>query len=269
MKKLLTVGMLIVLGAVPSFGQWAVFDIVNLQQSIINYAALTEQISRQATQISNQVQQIRQLDTQIQRLGDMATIRNLIGFPEFRADLSLPTQIKTWADRLARVDGVGIFGDTRSGIFQAVNSQFLDFDGTPVSRDPRKFKESHDMVVSVDQFKVVQSDVYLRRERLKTAVAQTSEAMRNAPTVAEQQKHEAVLNAQYGQLRAIDAEVAMMAADVQVKAAEAAAMNAAQSQAESEAHRELSHQEANKVSTSFKPIYDCLLQYVTERRLAP
>ncbi len=125
------------------------------------------------------------------------------------------------------------------------------------------------MVVSVDQFKAVQSDVYVRRERLKTAIAQTSEAMRNAPTVAEQQKHEAVLNAQYGQMRTIDAEVAMMAADVQVKVAESAAMSAAQTQAEAEAHRELSQQEAKKVSTTFKPNYECLLQYVSERRLAP
>lgn len=269
MKMLSTIVVMVTLGGVPSFGQWAVFDVVNLQQSIVNYAALTEQISRQATQISNQVQQIKQLDTQIQRWGDMASIRNLIGFPEFRADLNLPTQVKTWTDRLARVDGTGLFGDTRSGIFRGVSSQFNDFAGASVTRDPQNFKGAHDMVVSVDQFKAVQSDVYVRRERLKAAIAQTSEAMRNASTVAEQQKHEAILNAQYGQMRTIDAEVAMMAADVQVKVAESAAMSAAQTQAEAEAHRELSQQEAKKVSTTFKPNYECLLQYVSERRLAP
>jgi type IV secretion system protein TrbJ len=269
MKQLFTLIFLGVAGTVPALAQWAVFDVPNLTQSIANYGALTEQIAKQATQISNQVQQIRQFETQLQRMGDMASVRSLVGFPEFRADLNLPTQVKKWADGLARVDGRGLFGDTRGGIFPQINVQFPDFDGVRIDRDPQVFKQSHDIVVTVDEFKTVQSDVYTRREDLKRAIARTSEALQAATTEAEEQKLQAVLAAQYGQLSAVDAEVALSAAQVQVKEAEATAMNNAQADADAEARRRLAQQEVKKLSTAFKPRYECLLQYVSERPLAP
>jgi septal ring factor EnvC (AmiA/AmiB activator) len=256
-------------GVTPAVAQWAVFDVPNLTQSIANYAALTTQIAKQATQISHQVEQIRQFETQLNRLGDMSSYRSLVGFSEFRADLGLPTQVRTWADRLSRVDGRGLFGDSRGGIFPQVTVQFPDFDGAPIARDPQVFKQSHDVVTTVDEFKAVQSDVYVRREDLKRAIARTSEAMQAATTEAEQQKLQAVIDAQYGQLSAVDAEVALSAAEVQVKAAEAAAMNSAHGEAEAEARRSLAQQEVRKISTAFTPTYDCLLMYVTERRLGP
>lgn len=269
MKKLFTLFLILGAGVLPAFAQWAVFDVPNLTQSIANYAALTEQIAKQATQISNQVQQIRQFETQLQRMGDMASVRSLVGFPEFRLDLSLPTQVKKWADGVARVDGRGLFGDTRGGIFPQINVQFPDFDGVRIDRDPQVFKQSHDIVVTIDEFKTVQSDVYTRREDLKRAIIRTSEALQAATTEAEEQKLQAVLNAQYGQLSAVDAEVSLSAAQVQVKAAEATAMNNAQNEADAEARRRLAQQEVTKLSTAFKPRYECLLQYVTERTLAP
>lgn len=269
MKKILTLILLAATAAVPASAQLAVFDIPNLTQSIANYAAMTEQIAKQAAQIENQVQQIRQFETQLSRMGDMASIRSLVGFPEFRLDLGLPTQVKKWADELARVDGRGLFGDTRGGIFPEITAQFPDFDGVRVDRDPQVFKQSHDLVVTVDEFKTVQSDVYTRREDLKRAIASTSEALQAATTEAEEQKLQAVLNAQYGQLSAVDTEVALSAAQVQVKAAEATAMNNAQSDAEAEARRRLAQQEVKKLSTTFTPMYECMLQYVEERRLSP
>jgi conjugal transfer/entry exclusion protein len=269
MKKLLKIILLAATVAVPARAQFAVFDFANLAQSITNYAAMTEQIAKQAAQISNQVQQIRQFETQLQRMGDMASIRSLVGFPEFRADLSLPTQVKRWAEGLSRVDGRGLFRDTRGGIFPEITVQFPDFDGARIDRDPQVFKQSHGIVVTVDEFKTVQSDVYTRREDLKRAIANTSEALQAATTEAEEQKLQAVLSAQYGQLSAVDAEVTLSAAQVQVKAAEATAMNNAQSDAEAEARRRLAQQEVKKLSTTFKPRYDCLLQYVTERSLSP
>jgi len=252
--------------SLPAFAQWAVIDGANLQQSVVSYAALVEQLSNQATQISNQVRQIQQFETQLKRMGDMANVKDIVGFAEFRADLNLPTQIKTWAQGIARVDGRGLFGDTRGGIFREVRADFRDFDGAAVERDPAIYKEAHDMAVTVDEFKAVQTDVYKRREDLKHAIARTSEALQAAETEAEQKKLEAVLNAQYGQLSAVDAEVALSAAQVQVKAAESAAMNTAQSEADAEARRRLAQQESRKLSTTFKPQYESMLQYVSEKR---
>jgi len=269
MKKLIALVLFGMATAVPSFAQWAVFDMPNLMQSVLNYAAMGEQIAKQAEQISNQVQQIRQFETQLRRMGDMANVRSLIGFSQFRADLNLPTQIRTWADSLSRVDGSGLFGDTRGGVFKPVAPQFPNYDGVPIDRDPQVFKQAHDVTVSVDDFKAVQSDVYTRRENLKRAIASTSDALQAASTEAEEQKLQAVLNAQYGQLAAVDGEVALSAAEVQVKAAEATAMNNAQAEADAETRRHLSQQEATKISTTFKPRYECLLQYVTERSLSP
>ncbi len=269
MKTIMSFVMLVTAGAVSGFAQWAVFDAPNLTQSIANYAALTEQIAKQATQISNQVRQIEQFETQLKRLGDMASVKSLVGFPEFSADLKLPTKIKTWADGLARVDGRGLFGDTRGGVFREIAAEFKDFDGVVIARDEKIYKEAHDIAATVDEFKTVQSDVYTRREDLKRAIARTSEAMQAADTEAEQKKLESVLNAQYGQLSAVDAEVALSAAQVQVKAAESVAMSNAQDEADAEARRRLAQQEVRKVSATFKPQYDSVLRYVKEERFRP
>lgn len=269
MKAAILFLMLVACGAPRVAAQWAVIDIANFTQSMTNYAALVEQLSRQATQISNQVRQIQQFETELKRMGDMATVTSIIGFPEFRLDLALPSKINTWAAGLTAVNGSGLFGDTRGGIFRGITSGFVDFDGATVARDPEVYKEAHDIVVTVDEFKAVQGDVYTRREKLKEAIARTSEALQAAETEAEEMKLEAVLNAQYGQLAAVDSEVALSAAKVQVKAAESAAMSNAESEADAEARSGLAQQEVTKLSTTFKPLYECLLQYVTERSLAP
>jgi type IV secretion system protein TrbJ len=261
--------LLVVTTLAPCRAQWAVVDVANIQQSAMNYAALVEQISNQASQITNQIQQIQQFETQLKRLGNMADVKALVGFPEFRLDLNLPTKIKTWADGVARVDGRTIFGDTRGGVFRAVTPDFKDFDGTSVERDPIAYKSAQGITESVDEFKTVQTDVYARRESLKRAIAATSEAMQAAETEAEQQKLAAVLEAQYGQLAAVDSEVALSAAQVQVKAAESTAMGNAQSEAEAEARRRLAQQESAKVTRAFKPRYECLLQFVTENPIRP
>ncbi len=269
MKTILRMAFVMMVSACPAVAQWAVFDAVNLKQSAVNYAALVDQLANQARQITNQVRQIQQFETQLKRMGDMAEVKVIVGFPEYHSDLSLPTKIKPWTDRIAEVDGYGLFGDTREGIFRGVTADFPDFDGVFIERDPKIFKEAHDLAVSVDEFKTVQRDVYTRREDLKRAIARTSEALQAAETEAEQKKLEAVLNAQYGQLAAVDAEVALSAAQVQVKAAETAAMNNAQSGAEAEARRRLAQQEARKLSATFKPQYESMLQYVTEKRFSP
>ncbi len=268
MKKLIAVILIVAAGVIPASAQMVVLDMPNLMQSVLNYGAMATQIAKQAVQIENQIQQIRQFETQLQRTGDMASFRNLVGFSGFRTDLNLPTQIRTWSDGLTRVDGRGLFGDTRGGVFKPVTAQFTDFDGVSHDRDAAIYKDAQDTTVSIDQFKAVQSDVYTRRENLKRAIASTSDAMQAATTEAEQQKLQTVLNAQYGELAAVDGEVALSAAEVQVKTAEATAMNNAQMDADAEARRRLAQQETTKITTTFKPQYECLLQYVTERQLS-
>jgi conjugal transfer/entry exclusion protein len=269
MKKTLSLFLLVTASVVPASAQWAVFDGANFRQSLTNYGVLMQQIARQATQIENQIQQIRRADLQIERAGDMAQYRNLVGFDEVRIDLRLPTHMRRWSDRRLGVDGRGIFGDTRGGIFPGINVEYPNFDGTRLGRDPEIFRQPHDIVLTVNEFMEVQSEVYQRREDLKRAIARTSEAMQAATTEAEQQKLQAVLEVQYGQLAAVDAEVALSAAEVQVKTAEATAMNEARMAAEAETRRRLAQQEAGKLGTTFVPTYECMLQYVTEQRLSP
>lgn len=265
MKRVLAWLALAALGGTPGFAQWAVIDAANLQQSAVNYAALVQQLSNQATQIANQVRQIQNFETQLKRMGDMANVKNIVGFPEFRADLNLPSKIQTWAEGLVRVDGRGLFGDTRGGIFRGVTPDYRDFDGVSVPRDAAIYKDAHDMTETVDEFKTVQSDVYTRREELKKAIAETSDALQAADTEAEQKKLSAVLGAQYNQLASLDAEVELSAAQVQVKAAESTAMTNAQGEADAEARSRLAQEEARKVGSTFRPQYDSVLRYVTER----
>lgn len=268
MKKIIITIALVMLAAARACAQWAVIDVANLEQSITSYAALTEQISNQATQIANQVQQIQQFETQLHRAGSMSDYLNLVGFAPYRNDLNQGSQMRTWAASESQVNGTGIFGDTRDGVYSEVSDSFSGFDGTPISRDPQTYKPAQGTLVAVDEFKSVQSDVFTRRAILERAIAQTSDALQAATTDAEEQKLEAVLNAQYGQLATVDSEIALSAAEVQVKAAETNAMHDAQSQAEAESRRRIAQQEAAKLSAAFVPQYDCMLQYVTEKRLS-
>lgn len=249
----------------PCRAQWAVFDAVNLQQSVTNYAAMVQQIAKQGEQIANQVRQIQQMEDQLKRMGDMSRVKAMIGLPELKLDLGLPTRIRTWTERIATIDGHGVFGDTRGGIYRNIASDFSDFDGAAIARDPNLYKPAQDITSTVDNFKEVQTDVYARRRELKRAIAKTNEALEAAETEAEQQKLKAVLDAQYNQLAALDSEVELSAAEIQVKAAESAAMTAAENEADAETRRKLAQQEARKVTKTFTPIYECLLQFVTEK----
>jgi hypothetical protein len=255
--------------ALPCRAQWAVIDVANLQQNIVNYAAMVQQIAKEGEQIANQVRQIQQMEDQLKRLGNMSDFRAIVGFPQLKLDLNLPTQIRNWADNVARVDGSRIFGDTRGGIFNGISGDFSNFDGVSITRDADLYRPTQAIATTVDNFKEVQSDVYTRRAQLKQAIAQTSEALQAAATDAEEKKLQAVLGAQYSELASLDSEVGLSAAEIQVKAAESSAMSQAQNAADAEARQKLAQQEAQKISVSFRPIYDQVLLYVKEEPFRP
>lgn len=261
--------LLVVNALPPCRAQWAVVDVANIQQSAMNYAALVEQISNQASQITNQVRQIQQFEAQLKRMGDMGNLKAIVGFPEFRADLSLPTKITTWVQGLSRVDGRRLFGDTRGGIFTAIGHDFPDFDGGVIQRESDSYRPAQQITASVDEFKTVQTDVYGRREQLRNAIAQTSDALAAADNEADEKKLSATLNAQYHQLAALDSDVGLSAAGIQVQAAESAAITNAQNEADAEAQRKLAQQEAEKIRRTFRPIYGSILLYVNERPYQP
>lgn len=238
--------------------QWAVIDAANLTQSIANYAGILQQIS-------NQAQQIQQSQDTLNRLGNMASVTAIVGFPTLQGDQTLPTQMQTWTVNLSGVTGAGLFGDTRNGVYTPVSDHFTDIDGTSVSRDPSLYKPAQGITASVSNFEAVQTDVYARRAQLRQAIAQTSTALQAATTEAQEKKLSAVLNAQYGELASVDAEVMLSAAAVQAKAAEATAMTGAKGQADMESRTQLSQDEAQRITTAFQPSYASVLQNVTEQ----
>lgn len=251
----------------PAQAQWAVIDAANLNQSVANYAKMVEQIARQGEQIANQVRQIQQMEERLKRMGNMADFKSVAGFPDLRVDLNLPTRIRVWASQAA--NGRGIFGDTRDGAYVAISSDFPDFDGGTVARIPEPYAAAGQVVAKVDEFKEVQADVYTRREQLRAAIGKTTDALHAAETEAEVNKLKGILNAQYSQLAALDSEVALSAAEIQVRVAEANFMDKAQSDADAEARRVLAQEEAKKITRSFKPIYDSVLRYVKEESFHP
>jgi len=269
MKKIFFLLILAAICAGRASAQWAVIDAANLSQNIANYGELVAQLSKQAQQISNQVQQIQQMQDQLNRLGNMADFKSIIGFPQLKLDLNLPTKILNWSQSLATVNGSGLFGDSRGGIYQPVGSTFADFSGATVQRSPDTYKSAQSVTTQVDNFKDVQSDVYSRRAALTDSISQTTDALQAADTDAEEKKDEAILNAQYSELASLDSEVQMSAAEVQVKAAESSAMKDAQRTADAEARSTLAQQEVTKVSSTYKPIYDSVLQYVNETPFSP
>lgn len=251
----------------PVRAQWAVFDAANLNQSVANYAKMVEQIARQGEQIANQVRQIQQMEERLKRMGNMADFKSVAGLPDLRLDLNLPTRIRVWASQAA--NGRGVFGDTRDGAYVAISSEFPDFDGGTVTRMPEPYEAAGQAVAKVDEFKEVQADVYTRREQLKAAIGKTTDALQAAETEAEVNKLKGVLNAQYSQLAALDSEVALSAAEIQVRVAESNVMDKAQAAADAEARTKLAKEEATKVAKTFTPRYECLLQYVSEKVFKP
>lgn len=273
MKLILPLTLLLAVGSIAR-AQLVVVDPANLAQAVSQYSALVQQISNQATQISNQIQQIQQLttqirqfDTQLSRLGDMAAIKNLIGFGQLKVDLSLPTKLEAWADSLKKVDGSKILQDTRGGLYTALTTSFEDFDGATVERDAERYKSAEVVITNVDNFVAVQNDILTRRAELKEAIEVTTEAVRNAATVAEEQKQQAILEAQYDQLATLDSEIQISAAEIRAKVAEAEAMKKAQEKAEAETRSHTNQQEGDKVSKAYKPYYGCMLQYVKEKKM--
>src|SRR5687767_8117949 len=101
MKATCCLLLLAVVASTQARAQFVVLGGANLTQNITNYAARIEQISKQATQISNQVRQIQQFETELHRMGDMASVTSIVGCPEFRLDVALPPKINTWAAALA------------------------------------------------------------------------------------------------------------------------------------------------------------------------
>lgn len=247
----------------PCMAQWAVFDIANLQQNVANYAAMVEQLAKEAEQIANQVKQIQQMEDRLKRMGNMAEIKAVVGFPELKWDLNLPTRIRVWAGRAAHAGE--IFGDTRGGVFRPIYQDFRDSEGNTISREPEIYRPPLEITAKIDEFKAVQADVYTRRGDLKQAIARTSEELQAAETEAAEQKLEAILNAQYSQLAALDSEITLSAAEIQVRAAESIAMTKAQSEADAEARRKLAQREAEKIGATFKPLYQSVLLYVKEQ----
>lgn len=273
MKLIVPFIFLLALGSTAR-AQLFVFDPANLAQATIQYGALVHQISNQAAQISNQIQQIQQLttqirqfDTQLSRLGDMSAIKNLIGFGQLREDLSLPTQLEAWADRLKKVDGSKILQDSRGGLYTVLTTTFEDFDGATVERETERYKSTEVVIANVDNFVAVQKDILTRRAELKKAIEVTTDAVRNAATVAEEQKQQAILEAQYDQLASLDSEIQISAAEIRAKVAEADAMKKAQDKAESETRSHMNQQEGDKVSKAYTPYYGCMLQYVKEKKM--
>jgi hypothetical protein len=261
MKKLIFILISIVAGN-ECRAQWAVVDVANLTQNILNYVQILQQVS-------NQAQQIQQSEDMLNRLGSMANVTSVVGFPSLQVDLTLPTQLQTWSADLSGVTGSGLFGDSRDGVYTPVNDHFSDFDGTSVPRNPSLYKPAQGITASLNNFESVQADVYARRSQLRQGISQTSAALQAATTEADEKKLSAVLNAQYGELASLDAEVMLSAAQVQAKATESAAMSGAKGQADTESRTQISQDEAQRITSTFKPSYASVLQNVTEQPYQP
>jgi hypothetical protein len=66
------------------------------------------------------VQQIQQYETQLKRMGDMANVKNLVGFSEFASISRSADPNQNLGGQADSVDGRGLFGDTRGGVFPEI-----------------------------------------------------------------------------------------------------------------------------------------------------
>jgi len=259
--------LLALLAAARASAQWAVIDAANVIQNTMTAVNTLEQVAKAAEQISNQVQQIKQMEDQLNRLGNMRNVTSLAGFSQLRLSVEAPSLLRNWSDLLRTVDGVGILGDTRGGVYPAIGPTYRNYTGTPVPYNPDELRPAHAVTTQVDNFKAVQTDVYSQRDTLRKSIDGTSEALRLAQTEAEEMKLQATLQAQYTQLQDLNEQVLLSAAETQVKQAEFTAMKDAEEKTSAQARTALAQQEANKITDAYTTNYLCALQFVEERKL--
>jgi len=220
MKKILAITVVALPLAFSARAQMVVYDpTVNIEQ-IVSEA---ENIAEYVDMVDNQVQQISQLTEQIQQLqqynkafGDPSQILNVTGVSALTSDLTQTPLGQTISAVEQTSDGVAALTYDANGLYHQIGATFATPSGNQIQRDATDYKPFEAINNATANYTNVTADVLQRRQALKGAIAQTTEALQNATTASEVQKLTGVLIGQNAALAATDKEIDQ-AVDVSVE----------------------------------------------------
>jgi len=175
----------------PTRGAMPVIDVSVLGQVIQEVKVATEQLE--------------QLTLQVKRLGDPAKIKPPSAREVIRS-LGKTGVGVTLDDLQSMANGFGGVTYAGQGLYQPVGEQILTADGKAFGRPVETYRKFDAITQSRMAMEAVMADTEKRRQALRTQITATVAALLVAPTMAEVQKLQAVLEAQSAELAAIDRE---------------------------------------------------------------
>lgn len=220
MKKLIIIVAIALPVTFTTRAQMVVYDpIVNIEQ-ILNEA---ENIAEYVDMVDNQVQQITQLGSQLQQLenynqafGNPASDVNITGTSAVTSDLTQTPLGLTISTVENNSDGTGAFTYNANGLYFQIGATFSTPSGNSIQRNAADYKPNQAINNATANYTNVAADVLQRRQALKDAIAQTTQALQSATTASEVQKLTGVLISEQAALDATDKEIDQ-AVDVSVE----------------------------------------------------
>jgi hypothetical protein len=211
MKKLIAIIAIMLPLAFSARAQWIVYDpTLNIQQIISEVENLAQFVSM----VDNQVQQIQQLSEQIQQLeqynkafGDPSQILNVTGVSAVTADLKQTPLGETISAVEKSADGVAALTYDANGLYHQIGATFTTPAGNTIQRNTKDYKPNEAINNATTNYSNVTANVLQRRQALKDAIAQTTDALQSATTASEVQKLTGVLIGQQAALAATDKEI--------------------------------------------------------------
>jgi hypothetical protein len=211
MKKLIITLALAIVGASSSHAQFIVYDPISNVQAILSEV---ENLAEYGEMIDNEVQQIQQLGEQVQQLqqynqafGNPAQILNVTGVSAVTADLTQTPLGETLSAVEKTADGTAALTYDANGLYHEIGATFDTPSGKAVQRTTADYKPFEAVNNATANYSNVTANVLERRQVLKDAIAQTTEALQSATTASEVQKLTGVLIGQQSALAATDKEI--------------------------------------------------------------
>ena len=220
MKKLVALTAAALSLAISARAQWIVYDpTVNTEQIISeveNMAEYVDMVDNQVQQISQLTEQIQQLEQYNKEFGDPSQILHVTGVSAVTADLTQTSLGQTIGAVEHLSDGIGALTYDANGLYHQIGATFTTPSGNQIKREAADYKPYEAVNNATENYTNVTADVLQRRQALKDAIAQTTEALQSATTASEVQKLTGVLIGQNAALAATDKEIDQ-AVDVSVE----------------------------------------------------
>ncbi len=161
--------------------------------------------------------QKEKLETSLQRMGDpeqvqLASVRMLKD--EILASANLLKNKEQQRQQMSALTGAEVFEDDASGLMEKIGATITKKDGTPVDRDPERYRMESAMNTQVKEFKRVREEALTRKEKLKAELAEVIQDIESCKDIASAMKLNSMVIALDGEISECNQTIMVAEADV-------------------------------------------------------